>query len=206
MPLPLSWALWATAWDHSSDTGGVLGDVSPPNLRPPLAAQADSDEVPTGRVDEDAPVMLVGPLECDEKCGGRRTWAGLGVLKDEAPIFPTVVTVVMEAMPTSSSPWVLWFKLEPPGSPLILLSALPSPTSVLAFSLLLRAQLLEWCRDNSVIWENLVRENTTHYTVEYTCKAVLVVSYHALGCKRTCISGNRSLVFIRKGLFILVCM
>ena len=67
-----------------------------------------------------------------------------------------------------------------------------------------RAQLLEWCRDNSVVWENPVRENTTHYTVEYTCKSVLVVSYHALGCERTCISGSKSLVFIRKGLFILV--
>ena len=119
--------------------------------------------------------------------------------------FPTVVAVVMEAMPMSSSPWVLWFKLEPPGSPLILLSALPSPTAVLAISLLSRVQLLEWCRDNSVIWENPVRENTTHYTVEYTCKAVLVVSYHALGCERTCISGSKSLVFICKGLFIFVC-
>ena len=48
-----------------------------------------------------------------------------------------------------------------------------------------RVQLLEWCRDNSVVWENPVRENTTHYTVEYTCKTVLVVSYHALGCERT---------------------
>ena len=48
-----------------------------------------------------------------------------------------------------------------------------------------RAQLLEQCRDNSVVWENPVRENTTHYTVEYTCKIVLVVSYHALGCERT---------------------
>ena len=68
-----------------------------------------------------------------------------------------------------------------------------------------RALLLEWCRDNSVVWENPVRENTTHYTVEYTCKAVLVVSYHALGCERTYIAGSKSLVFIRKGLFILVC-
>ena len=68
-----------------------------------------------------------------------------------------------------------------------------------------RAQLLEWCRDNSIVWENPVRENTTHYTVEYTCKIVLVVSYHALGCERTYISGNKSLVLIRKGLFILVC-
>ena len=67
-----------------------------------------------------------------------------------------------------------------------------------------RVQLLEWCRDNSVVWENPVRENTTHYTIEYTCKTVLVVSYHALGCERTYISGNKSLVFIRKGLFILV--
>ena len=69
-----------------------------------------------------------------------------------------------------------------------------------------RAQLLEWCRDNSIVWENPVRENTTHYTVEYTCKTVLVVSYHALGCERTCISGSKSLTFIRKGLFILVCV
>ena len=69
-----------------------------------------------------------------------------------------------------------------------------------------KAQLLEWCRDNSVVWENPVRENTTHYTVEYTCKTVLVVSYHALGCERTCIVGNKSLVFIHKGLFILVCV
>ena len=46
-----------------------------------------------------------------------------------------------------------------------------------------RAQLLEWCRDNSVVWENPVRENTTHYTVEYTCKTVLVVSYHAFGVR-----------------------
>ena len=60
-----------------------------------------------------------------------------------------------------------------------------------------RAQLLEWCRDNSVVWENPVRENTTHYTVEYTCKTVLVVSYHTLGCERTYISGSKSLVFIR---------
>ena len=52
---------------------------------------------------------------------------------------------------------------------------------------LLRELLLEWCRDNSVVWENPVRENTTHYTVEYTCKAVLVVSYHTVGCERTCI-------------------
>ena len=50
-----------------------------------------------------------------------------------------------------------------------------------------RELLLEWCRDNSVVWENPVRENTTHYTVEYTCKAVLVVSYHAVGYERTCI-------------------
>ena len=47
-------------------------------------------------------------------------------------------------------------------------------------TLVSRAQLLEWCRDNSVVWENPVRENTTHYTVEYTCKTVLVVSYHVL--------------------------
>ena len=52
-----------------------------------------------------------------------------------------------------------------------------------------RAQLLEWCRDNSVVWENPVRENTTHYTVEYTCKTVLVVSYHAFG-------GARELIFL----------
>ena len=39
-----------------------------------------------------------------------------------------------------------------------------------------RVLLLEWCRDNSIVWENPVRENTTHYTVEYTCKTVLVVS------------------------------
>ena len=51
-----------------------------------------------------------------------------------------------------------------------------------------RELLLEWCRDNGIVWENPVRENTTHYTVEYTCKAVLVVSYHAVGCERTCYS------------------
>jgi hypothetical protein len=34
-------------------------------------------------------------------------------------------------------------------------------------------------------WENPVRENTTHYTVGYTCKVVLS-SYLALGCERTC--------------------
>ena len=67
-----------------------------------------------------------------------------------------------------------------------------------------RELLLEWCRDNSIVWENPVRENTTHYTVEYTCKTVLVVSYHALGCERTCISGSKSLVFICKGLLVLV--
>ena len=49
----------------------------------------------------------------------------------------------------------------------------------------LRELLLEWCRDNSIVWENPVKENTTHYTVEYTCKRVLVVSYHTVGCKRT---------------------
>jgi hypothetical protein len=43
---------------------------------------------------------------------------------------------------------------------------------------------LEWCRGNSKIWENPVRENTTHYTVGYTCKVVLG-SYLALGCERT---------------------
>jgi hypothetical protein len=43
---------------------------------------------------------------------------------------------------------------------------------------------LEWCRGNSKIWENPVRENTTHYTVGYTCKVVLS-SYLALGCERT---------------------
>jgi hypothetical protein len=32
---------------------------------------------------------------------------------------------------------------------------------------------LEWCRGNSKVWENPVRENTTHYTVGYTCKVVL---------------------------------
>jgi hypothetical protein len=40
---------------------------------------------------------------------------------------------------------------------------------------------LEWCRGNSKVWENPVRENTTHYTVGYTCKVVLG-SYLALGC------------------------
>jgi hypothetical protein len=44
---------------------------------------------------------------------------------------------------------------------------------------------LEWCRGNSKVWENPVRENTTHYTVEYTCKVVLR-SYLALGCEVTC--------------------
>jgi hypothetical protein len=44
---------------------------------------------------------------------------------------------------------------------------------------------LEWCRGNSKVWENPVRENTTHYTVGYTCKVVLS-SYLALGCERTC--------------------
>jgi hypothetical protein len=44
---------------------------------------------------------------------------------------------------------------------------------------------LEWCRGNSKVWENPVRENTTHYTVGYTCKVVLG-SYLALGCERTC--------------------
>jgi hypothetical protein len=43
---------------------------------------------------------------------------------------------------------------------------------------------LEWCRGNSKIWENPVRENTTHYTVGYTCKVVLR-SYLALGCEVT---------------------
>jgi hypothetical protein len=43
---------------------------------------------------------------------------------------------------------------------------------------------LEWCRGNSKVWENPVRENTTHYTVEYTCKVVLR-SYLALGCEVT---------------------
>jgi hypothetical protein len=43
---------------------------------------------------------------------------------------------------------------------------------------------LEWCRGNSKVWENPVRENTTHYTVGYTCKVVLR-SYLALGCERT---------------------
>ena len=69
-----------------------------------------------------------------------------------------------------------------------------------------RVLLLKWCRDNSIVWENPVRENTTHYTVEYTCKRVLVVSYHAVGCERTCICGSKSLIFIRKELFILVCV
>ena len=50
-----------------------------------------------------------------------------------------------------------------------------------------RELLLKQCRDNSVVWKNPVRENTTHYTVEYTCKRVLVVSYHAVGCKRICL-------------------
>jgi hypothetical protein len=43
---------------------------------------------------------------------------------------------------------------------------------------------LEWCRGNSKVWENPVRENTTHYTVGYTCKVVLR-SYLALGCEVT---------------------
>jgi hypothetical protein len=43
---------------------------------------------------------------------------------------------------------------------------------------------LEWCRGNSKVWENPVRENTTHYTVGYTCKVVLS-SYLALGCEVT---------------------
>jgi hypothetical protein len=43
---------------------------------------------------------------------------------------------------------------------------------------------LEWCRGNSKVWENPVRENTTHYTVGYTCKGVLR-SYLALGCEVT---------------------
>ena len=52
-----------------------------------------------------------------------------------------------------------------------------------------RAQLLEWCRDNSVVWENPVRENTTHYTVEYTCKRVLVVSIMLWGARELVFEG-----------------
>ena len=69
------------------------------------------------------------------------------------------------------------------------------------FSILSRVQLPEWCRDNSVVRENPVRENTTHYTVEYTCKTVLVVSYHALGCERTCIPGYKTwYLYVKDGL------
>jgi hypothetical protein len=55
-----------------------------------------------------------------------------------------------------------------------------SQATVLAFE----KASLEWCRGNSKVWENPVRENTTHYTVGYTCKVVLR-SYLALGCEVT---------------------
>jgi hypothetical protein len=56
-------------------------------------------------------------------------------------------------------------------------------TTVVAVRIFEKASL-EWCRGNSKVWENPVRENTTHYTVGYTCKVVLS-SYLALGCEVT---------------------
>jgi hypothetical protein len=43
---------------------------------------------------------------------------------------------------------------------------------------------LEVVQRQQRIWENPVRENTTHYTVGYACNGVLS-SYLALGCERT---------------------
>ena len=69
-----------------------------------------------------------------------------------------------------------------------------------------RAQLLEWCRDNSVVRENPVRENTTHYTVEYTCKTVLVLSYHALGCEKLIFQGvSPWYLYVKDCLSLYVC-
>jgi hypothetical protein len=64
---------------------------------------------------------------------------------------------------------------------------------------------LEWCRGNSKIWENPVRENTTHYTVGYTCKVVLS-SYLALGCERTCYCQLKAGRIYTYGLFVHVSM
>jgi hypothetical protein len=59
------------------------------------------------------------------------------------------------------------------------------PSSLLPATIhLFEKASLEWCRGNSKIWENPVRENATHYTVGYTCKVVLR-SYLALGCEVT---------------------
>ena len=51
-----------------------------------------------------------------------------------------------------------------------------------------------------------MRENTTHYTVEYTCKRVLVVSYvsHCGVQENLVIPGCKTQYFICKGLFVLV--
>jgi hypothetical protein len=47
-----------------------------------------------------------------------------------------------------------------------------------------RRQVSNGAEATAKVWENPVRENTTHYTVGYTCKVVLR-SYLALGCEVT---------------------
>ena len=80
-------------------------------------------------------------------------------------------------MGPSPSPQVFFRRWDLPS----LLHVFYAPHWANCMKNLSRAQLLEWCRDNSVVWENPVRENTTHYTVEYTCKAVLCCKLSRFG-------------------------